>query len=159
MDVTQRKITKIGREVNRFINLSLKGSGVGTSEYEFLHVVRKNPGITQAGVRERLGLDKGASARRAANLEAKGFLVRTPNPADGRSRLLFATPKADKLKNSRASMEAWFYEWLTADLPDEKKAAFTETLDELYRKCKTESKAGFRLVAAYIAGREGEPEP
>ena len=59
MDVTRRHITKIGREVNRFVNRSVSGFGVGTSEYEFLHAVRKNPGVTQAGVRERLGLDSG----------------------------------------------------------------------------------------------------
>jgi DNA-binding MarR family transcriptional regulator len=59
MDVIQRNMTKISREVNRFINLSLRGSGVGTAEYQFLHTVRKNPGITQTGIRELLGLDKG----------------------------------------------------------------------------------------------------
>lgn len=159
MDATRRHMTKIGREVNRFVNLSARGYGVGTSEYEFLHVVRKNPGVTQAGVCERLGLDKAAAARRAANLEAKGFLVRKPNPLDKRSRLLYATPKADRLKCSRASMEAGFYEWLLSGLPDGELAAFCKTLDALYQKCKTESKAGFPDVLAYVAARGCENEP
>jgi DNA-binding MarR family transcriptional regulator len=133
--------------------------GVGTSEYEFLHAVRKNPGITQAGVCERLGLDKAAAARRAANLEAKGFIIRKPNPLDARSRLLFATAKADKLKCSRETMEAGFYEWLFAQMPDDRRAAFCETLDELYQACKAESKAGFPHVSGYVAGRVCESEP
>ena len=151
MDITRRHITKIGREVNRFINLSLKGSGVGTSEYEFLHAVRKHPGITQAGIRELLGLDKGASARRASNLESKGFIIRKPNPADGRSQLLFATEKAHLLKESRAIMEARFYEWLLADLAEDKRTDFAETLNTIYEKCKAESKAGFTEVARFVA--------
>jgi DNA-binding MarR family transcriptional regulator len=151
MDITRRKIIKISREVNRFINLFLKGSGVGTSEYEYIHAVRKHPGITQAGVRELLGLDKGAAARRAANLEAKGFLIRKSNPDDKRSQFLFATEKADMLKNSRASIEARFFEWLLADLPDDKKEDFAETLSLIYLKCKAESKAGFIKVSRYVS--------
>jgi DNA-binding MarR family transcriptional regulator len=151
VDQTKRQITKIGREVNRLINLSLKGSGVGTAEYEFLHAVRKNPGITQAAMRSLLGLDKGAAARRAANLEAKGFITRQPNPDDGRSQLLYATAKADSLKASRAVLEARFYEWLLADLSDEARTVFADTLDRIYTKCKTESKAGFPDVTRYIA--------
>ena len=159
MDTTHRRITKIGREVNRFVGLYAREFGVGTSEYEFLHAVRKNPGITQAGVCERLGLDKAAAARRAANLEAKGFIIRKPNPLDGRSKLLFATTKADKLKCSCASMEVGFYEWLLSGLPEDRRTAFCETLDELYQTCKAESKAGFPHVSDYIAGRACENEP
>lgn len=150
MDITQRQITKIGREVNRYLNLALRGSGVGTAEYEYLHAVRKHPGITQAGVRELLGLDKGASARRASNLEAKGFLVRKDDPKDRRSRLLYATEKANLLKSSRAHMEACFYEWLLSDLPEDERAKFAETLRVIYKKCREESKSGFSLVARVI---------
>lgn len=156
MDITKREITKIGREVNRFINLSLKGSGVGTAEYEFMHAVRKSPGITQAGVRERLGLDKGAAARRAANLEVKGFLTRTPDPGDKRSQLLYATEKANSLKSSRAHMEARFYEWLLSDLPEERRAEFAEILDLVYKKCKKESASGFAEVARFASESGGE---
>ena len=101
MDKTRRQITKIAREVSKFTVRMLRTEGVGTAEYDFIHVVRKNPGVTQAGVREVLGLDKGAAARRAASLEKKGYLVRRPNPQDARSQLLYATDKAESLKNSR----------------------------------------------------------
>ena len=104
MDTTRRRITKIAREVSKFTVRALKTEGVGTAEYDFIHVVRKNPGITQAAVRQILTLDKGAAARRAASLEAKGYIIRKPNPDDGRSRFLYATEKADSLKNSKASV-------------------------------------------------------
>ena len=80
--------------------------------------MRHHPGITQAEVREQLRVDKGAAARRAASLEAKGYLIRQANPKDGRSQLLFATEKAEGLRNSKAQVETTFYEWLLAELPE-----------------------------------------
>ena len=50
-----------------------------TAEFDFIHLVRHNPGMTQADVRAALKMDKGAAARRAARLEAKGYLVRKPH--------------------------------------------------------------------------------
>ena len=119
MDESGRKITKIAREVGKFTVQTMKEEGIGTAEFDFIHLVRHNPGITQTEVRETLKIDKGAAARRAASLEAKGYLERKPNPADGRSQLLYATKKAEALKNSKASIEAVFYEWLLAELPEE----------------------------------------
>ena len=68
MDMTERKITKIAREVSALTVQMMKAEGVGTAEFDFIHLVRHNPGITQAEVRERLRIDKGAAARRAADI-------------------------------------------------------------------------------------------
>ena len=48
MDITQRQITKIAREVGKFTSRMMKEEGVGTAEFDLIHVVRKSPGITQA---------------------------------------------------------------------------------------------------------------
>ena len=106
MDATERKMTKIAREVSKFTVQTMKEDGIGTAEFDFIHLVRHNPGITQAAVREQLKIDKGAAARRAASLENKGYLYRKPNPEDGRSQLLYATEKAEQLKNSKAAIES-----------------------------------------------------
>ena len=86
MDITKRKITKIAREVSKFTVRTLRAEGVGPGEFDVLHAIRKNPGITQAGVCRITGFDKGAVARQTASLEAKDYLRREANPADGRSR-------------------------------------------------------------------------
>lgn len=143
MDITKRKITKIAREVSKFTVRTLREEGIGTSEFDVIHVIRKNPGITQAEVSRRLGLDKGAVARQTANLEAKGYLRRSENLADGRSRLLYATSKADALKNSKAYVETTFYEWLLQGLTESEQETFAALLDTLYQRCKAESKADF----------------
>lgn len=156
MDGTERKITKIAREVSKFTLQTMKEEGVGTAEFDFIHLVRHNPGITQTQVRESLKIDKGAAARRAASLEAKGYLIRKPNPEDGRSQLLYATPKAEQLKNSKAPIEALFYEWLLAELSEEEKKSFSETLDKLYLRSKKESRTGFLNVSRLVEEQEGK---
>lgn len=143
MDITRRQITKIAREISKFTVRMLKADGIGTAEYDFIHVVRKNPGITQAGIREVLGLDKGATARRCSNLEAKGYLRRIPNPKDGRSSQLYATEKAQKLKVSKSFVETLSYEWLTEDLSEQDRQEFARILDLIYQKSKAESRADF----------------
>lgn len=154
MDGTERKITKIAREVSKFTVQTMKEEGVGTAEFDFIHLVRHNPGITQTQVRESLKIDKGAAARRAASLEIKGYLIRKPNPEDGRSQLLYATPKAEQLKNSKAHIEALFYEWLLAELPEEEKKSFSEILGKLYLRSKKESRTGFLNVSRLVEEQE-----
>ena len=61
MDITERKITKIAREVSKFTVRTLCAEGIGPGEFDVLHAIRKNPGITQSGVC-RTGFDKGAAA-------------------------------------------------------------------------------------------------
>lgn len=152
MDVTKRQITKIAREVNRFTVRTLREDGIGTAEFDVIHAIRKNPGVTQAAVCRITGLDKGAVARQTANLEAKGYLTRRENPSDGRSQLLFATEKAEGLKNSKAQIEAQFYEWLLLPLAEGDKNEFARILEIIYQRCKGESKAEFSEMTALVKG-------
>ena len=45
MDLTERKITKIAREASKLAVRTLKEDGIGTAEYDFIHLVRHHPGI------------------------------------------------------------------------------------------------------------------
>lgn len=150
MDHSKRQITKIAREVSKLTVQTMKTEGVGTAEFDFIHLLRHNPGMTQAQIREALKLDKGAAARRAASLEAKGYLVRKENPSDGRSRLLYATEKAEQLKNSKAHIEQVFYEWLLSELSEDDRTEFCRILNELYLRSKKQSRAGFPDVAVLL---------
>lgn len=143
MDITHRQITKIAREVGKFTVRTLKADGVGTGEFDLIHAVRKNPGITQAGICKILGTDKGAVAKQTVNLEAKGYLRREPNPADGRSQLIFPTEQAETLKWSKAKVETAFYDWLLEGLEPAERTEFARLLEILYRRCKDESRAEF----------------
>lgn len=154
MDSTKRQMTKIAREVSKLAGRMLRDQGIGTAEFDVVHVIRKNPGITQAGIRDQLGIDKGAMARQIASLEAKGFLIRKENPQDGRSQLLYATEKADQLKNSKAYIESVFYEWLLEPLSDQQRREFAATLETLYLRSREQSRAGFPEVVERLEEKE-----
>lgn len=154
MDETRRKVTKIARAVEKFTLQNMRRKGVGAAEFDVIHLVRHNPGITQTQVVQALNMDKGAAAKRVASLENKGYLIRKPNPADGRSQLLYATEAADGLRNSKAHIEEVFYTWLLEDLDREEAEQFCATLDKLYQKSKAQRKADFRDVAARLEQEE-----
>lgn len=143
MDITERKITKIAREAEKLVTISLRDDGVGSAEIDLIHALRHNPGCTQAKLAEILHADKAAVARRTKNLEAKGYLVRRDDPNDRRSQHLFPTERAEALKSSKAEIEASFYEYLLSSLTEEEAATFAALLDRLYSASKTESRAGF----------------
>ena len=113
MDITERKITKIAREAEKLVLLTLREKGVGTAEIDLIHALRHHPGCTQAALAELLHADKAA------------------------------IEKAESLKSSKAEIEAEFYEYLTSALPADEAAAFAATLHKLYTASKTESRAGF----------------
>lgn len=144
VDKTERKISKIDRTARRFTARALRDTGLGLSEYEFIHCVRHHPGINQAAVSGALDIDKAAAARLAASLSRKGYIRTEPDRRDRRSKLLFATAKAEAIKTSKTQVEAFYYEWLTEDIPEEELERFLETLDKLYWKAKKERRAEFR---------------
>lgn len=143
MDRTNRQITKIAREVTKFTTRAMKNSGVGSSEFDVVHVIRKNPGITQHEIVEVLGIDKGALTRMIKQLEKKGYVIRKSDPSDGRRFLLYATEKAEKLKHSKAHIESMYYAFLLEGLDEEEQKQFALLLDKLYWRSKVESRSGF----------------
>lgn len=55
------------------------------------------PGIDQAGLAVRLGIDRNNTGLAVAELEAKELVERRIDPADKRARCLYLTPKGERL--------------------------------------------------------------
>lgn len=56
MDITERKITKIAREVSKFTVRTLRAEGIGPGKFDVLHAIRKTPAsraLTRARSRDR----------------------------------------------------------------------------------------------------------
>lgn len=151
MEHPARKITKIAREAERLVLLAMREEHIGTAEIDCIHAVRHHPGITQTELAAALNTDKPAITRRTASLERKGYLRREPNPDDGRSQLLYATPQADGLRNAKEEAESAFYDYLMEGLDEKTQAAFLSALDTLYRRSKEESRAGFPHLKQRLA--------
>lgn len=158
MEHPLRKITKIAREAERMVLIAVRGDGVGTAEIDCIHAVRHHPGITQTELASFLNSDKPAIARRTANLERKGYIRRETNPKDGRSHLLYATPKAEHLRNIKADAESIFYDYLLEGLDEEVKTKFLSALELLYRRSKEESRAGFPHLLKCLEEKENRDE-
>ena len=154
MDQSKSQITKIAREANKLVIRTMKEGGIGSGEMDLIHLVRHNPGLSQKEICLQLNMDKGAVARRTASLEQKGYLIRRENPADGRSQLLYATEKAEKLKISKAAVESVFYAWLLEGLDEAEQSSFVSALDKLYLRSKKESRSGFLHVTELLAEKE-----
>ena len=112
----------------------------------------------------RLEIDKGAAARQLASLQAKGYLRREPNPADGRSQLLFATEKGDALRSSKQHLEELFYEWLLEPLRQKDQRELARLLEIVERRCWEERQADFphvreRFLEEEKRHAEQEPQP
>lgn len=122
MDITERKITKIAREAEKLVLLTMREEGVGTAENRPDPCGAASPRLHAAQLAELLHADKAAIARRTKNLEAKGLLIRRDAPSDRRSQLLYPTKKAESLRSSKAEIEAAFYEYLTNVLTAEEAA-------------------------------------
>ena len=153
-----RKITKIAREAEKLVLLAMRREQVGTAEIDLIHALRHHPGVTQRELADMLNTDKAAIARRAANLERKGYLRREPNPADGRSQLLYPTAQAQGLRNTKAAAEECFYGYLMDGLEPEARKVFLQALDVLYRRAKAESRGGFTHLRAALEEEAHEEE-
>lgn len=158
MDETKRYITKISRIAHRYTNLTIKGTNIGTSEYECLHYVRKNSGISQEKLSNILNIDKAAVTRMVANLEKKGYLYRLQDETDKRAKKLFVTDKAADVKNLTSSGESFFYEWLLEDVNEDEKKIFLKVLQELYIKSKKERVEQFSNICKMETDNYGKIE-
>ncbi len=65
--------------------------GIVTSQFEFLRYLRDHPDSRVAEVAATFAAGIGAISKGADRLEARGWLTRIPNPADGRSSLISLT--------------------------------------------------------------------
>lgn len=146
MDESRRKITKIARVAQRYAALRLRETGLGTSEYECLHYVRKFDGLTQERLTALLSIDKSAVTRMVTNLARKGFVERRPSAIDGRAKCVFATEKARALRGATHSVEADFYAWLLADVTGDDRAVFLRVLDAIYQKSRAARDDGFAAL-------------
>jgi DNA-binding MarR family transcriptional regulator len=86
---------------------ALERHGLSLWGYVVLSGVTAQPGRPQIAVAHGVGLDRTTMVAVLDELEAAGLVVRTPDPADRRARLLAPTPKGERtLAAVRAEIRA-----------------------------------------------------
>ncbi|MGM9551384.1 MAG: MarR family winged helix-turn-helix transcriptional regulator [Clostridia bacterium] len=145
-----RQITKIARAATRYSCGSMGENSISETEYECLHLIRKNDGVNQMFLSKRLHVDKAMITRIVANLENKGFIVRIRSDGDRRSFELHATEKAWKMRDNVRCAETDFYNWLVEDIPPKELEPFLVTLQKLYDKSKNERGCNYANFLAWL---------
>ncbi|WP_236718144.1 MarR family winged helix-turn-helix transcriptional regulator [Actinoplanes sp. TFC3] len=99
--------------------------GIVASQFEFLVHLRDHPGSRVADLAEHFVIGVGATSKGVGRLEARGWVRRVSNPADGRSLLLELTPSGAKLTDAaEATFKRYLVERIEKALePEQIKAA------------------------------------
>lgn len=61
-DPTERKITKIAREAEKFVIHTMKETGIGSGEFDLIHYVRHHAGASQKDVALALNMGEAPTA-------------------------------------------------------------------------------------------------
>ena len=160
MDPTRRRIRKIDRDVQRFVAKALGNTDLTLSDYDMIHTIEHRPGITQEQLRKKYAQDKSTIARRAAKLEAGGYIERRPHPGDGRRKQLYITDKGRAIRNAKVEAESFYFEWLTADLTPQELAQLCPLLDRIQLRSRDERRQQFQhLLEVYAQSHGGSSNP
>ena len=158
MDPTRRRIRKIDRDVQRFVAKALGNTDLTLSDYDMIHTIEHRPGITQEQLRKKYAQDKSTNARRAAKLEAGGYIERRPHPGDGRRKQLYITDKGRAIRNAKVEAESFYFEWLTAELTPEELAVLCPLLDRIQLRSRDERRQQFvHLLDTYARTHNQAP--
>lgn len=159
MDPTNRRIRKIDRDAQRFVAQALGHTDLTLSDYDMIHTIQHRPGITQEQLRKKYAQDKSTIARRAAKLEAGGYIERRPHPEDGRRKQLYITEKGSAIRDAKVKAEAFYFEWLTAELTKEELDVLCPLLNRIQLRSRDERRQKFiHLLKAYSDSHDGHAE-
>ena len=116
-----RTVSLIYRYGRRFLARELKAISLDVGQYPFLIAVLRNPGITQEQISERLGMDRGTTARSVAALEEQGYITRETDTRDRRINHMYSTEKAERLKDELYAISDKLHSAYMAGFSDEEK--------------------------------------
>src|SRR5215212_2554709 len=83
----------------------LEKFGFGRAHHRVLHFVNRNPGLKVADLLETLRITKQSLGRVLKQLVDEDYVLQQEGPHDRRHRLLFVTPKGEKLAMKLAGLQ------------------------------------------------------
>jgi DNA-binding MarR family transcriptional regulator len=123
-----RRIRRVTAERARSVHDDLQ-----VAAYFILTNVAETGPKRASAVVEEFGIDKGAVSRQVQQLCDLGFLVRTPDPADGRAMMLSVTDEGARRLARTAAQRRRMLDDRLAGWSDEELAAFVTTLGRYNR--------------------------
>lgn len=137
MPATPRKdlaamIVPLGRALAAAELPLLREHGLTMWAYSVLLGLDAQPLRSQAALAEAIGADKTRIIEVLADLDDRGLITRTPDPADRRVRLLALTPEGRRVRDeAQSAIQSRENRLLSRHLPPPLRAPFLEALTTL----------------------------
>lgn len=103
-----RYISIINRKCQLYLDRNLSQYGLGKGLYLLLLELKREEGINQKKLADRVVLDQASVTRAVKKLLDLGFVKRAADSSDGRARNIFLTEKGSKiLETVQLSLNEW----------------------------------------------------
>lgn len=112
------------------------GADLAPQQLRTMRLIWSGDNITLVDIAKMLKRDKAQVVRLVDSLETAGMVVRKPNPADGRSKILKLTPKGNGLFSKIEKIESQFSKQLISGISSSDLQTFFEVSDKLSENLK-----------------------
>ncbi|GHF05136.1 MarR family winged helix-turn-helix transcriptional regulator [Pseudolysinimonas yzui] len=122
--------SRMRRENDLLLTAIARDHGLHASDFRAVAFVQMTPDVTPRSLADYLALSLSATTAMIDRLVAAGYVLRTPNPEDGRSVYLEITPVgADAVEDARKLYVAAFEAAVPVERRDEVAATFKRIAD------------------------------
>ncbi|WCE32141.1 MarR family winged helix-turn-helix transcriptional regulator [Vibrio sp. SCSIO 43137] len=118
-DPISRLVSILYRQELKTVSHLLEQHGISFSQLPFLMELYSHQGITQEKLVSKVQVDKAMATRVLKQMDGKGFITRERNPDDARSKLVYLTGEAEKLKPELLKIIADWNDVLTQGITEE----------------------------------------
>jgi DNA-binding MarR family transcriptional regulator len=142
-------ISDVARMMRSAFDRRVRRIGLTRSQWLVLSLLYRRPGLSQSELAEMLEVERATAGRMIDRLEAKGWVVRRPDPADRRIKRLHLTADAEAVQAEMGVIAAEMLDDATASLAAGEREALAEMLERV--KAQLQSMAP-RANGAAVAG-------
>ena len=147
---TYKKIRRLYRQSQKYAASRMEQPELTQSELQLLRHVGFHGEVSQRHLADEMGVDKAMISRILQKLEAKGYLVRTEDKNDARSKNVRALPPALEIHAQGKGLSEQFFDQVTGDFSTEERELLDQLLGRMLEK-------GKELAAAPAPEKEVRP--
>ena len=136
MSKFMKLLNNISRSQAIYRNSRVSADDLQAGHYAFVLAICREPGRSQEELARELCINKSTVARNLNYLEERGYLSRTPSPADRRQLLVYPTERMQAvLPEVRAASEEWM-ELLAEGIANEELEVFHSVLERMQARAR-----------------------
>lgn len=137
-----RQLSITYRCAMRYREHHLLDTGLAGCQTQYLIALYNKPGMTQEELARFLNVNKSSVARQLPALEAKGYVMREPDPDDKRVFRVYPTEKAMELQERMYDvLEAWST-YLTQGFSDDERKTLSRLMGRIAYRAESYTKGG-----------------